>query len=81
MFHAVVEGYKDRMFDLDCLAVQQGYWAAYYQGKHPKSVVAVLNQMLRDHRKQSKKNGPKPDVDVELYKQREERFKQLYKKG
>lgn len=77
MLKAFVEGYQERLFDMECLAVQQGYWAGYYQSKKPKSVKVVLEKMDRDHKKIIKKakNIPKPEVDVDRFLKLEERRK------
>lgn len=70
MLQACIDGYQERLFDLQCIAVHQGYWAGYYQSRKPKPVNSVLNRMLREHEKYIRKNGskiekPKPEVDLE----------------
>lgn len=81
MFRAYIEGYQEHLFDMECMAVQQGYWAGYFQSKKPKPANAILKKMEQDHRKAKRqaknagKNIPKPAVDVESFLQREERRK------
>lgn len=64
---------------MQCIAVQQGYWAGYFQSKKPKSANSILEKMNRDHKavkkkvKQVGKNIPKPAVDVDAFLRREER--------
>lgn len=77
MFQAYVDGYQEHLFDMECLAVHNGYWAGYYQSRKPKAVSAVLDKMIREHTKAKKlgksKNVPKPEVNMELFMQREQR--------
>lgn len=81
MLEACIAGYQERLFDQQCIAVQQGYWAGYYQSKKPKPVNSILDRMIREHEKDIKKkhsenkNIPKPQVDVETFLRREERRK------
>lgn len=78
---AFIEGYQEHLFDLKCIAVYQGYWAGYYsKAKKPMQLSAVLNRLLSEHRKASKKKkGKKPspltDVDVDAFLERERNFK------
>lgn len=73
MVQAFIEGYQERLFDNQCLAVQQGYWAGYYQSKKPKSANSVIEKMIRDHDKSRRKkhnagkNIPKPEVDMDRF--------------
>lgn len=69
MFQAYIDGYQEHLFDLQCLAVHQGYWAGYYQSRKPKSANTVIERMIRDHKKETLRHGPKiekpkPDVDL-----------------
>ena len=78
MVKAVIKGYEDRMLDSQIIAVQTGYWSAYYIGsKHPKPTHKIAEDMLKRHNKQdaSKISRPKPEVDVSTYLEREARFK------
>lgn len=81
-FCAVVEGYQDHLFDLKCISVSQGFWAGYYgNSKRPKPLKTILNTMLQEHQKLKKRrsrnqpSGPKPEVDVEAFLERERKFK------
>lgn len=78
-FMAVVQGYTDRLLDQQILAVQTGYWAAYYTGsKHPKSVQQLAEDMVRKHqRKQDAADMsiPRPEVDVNAFLEKEAKFK------
>ena len=82
MFRAYVKGYEDRIFDQQCIAVMQGYWAGYYHSKKPKSPKTVLEKMVAEHekadRKERNKNVPKPSVDVEAFIAQDQKFKKLY---
>ena len=78
MLQAVVQGYGDAILDQQIVAVQSGYWSAYYSNaKHPKSVNKIAEDMLRRHNqaKQSSISTPRPDVDVEAFLELEAQFK------
>lgn len=89
MVQAFIEGYQEHLFDNQCLAVQQGYWAGYYQSKKPKSANSIIEKMIRDHDKAKKakhnagKNIPKPEVDMERFLRLEQKRKEFLarKKG
>jgi hypothetical protein len=59
--------------------VHAGYWAGYYSStKKPKPLNAVLEQMSREFTKKQNTHTQssateKPDVDVDLFLQREQR--------
>lgn len=75
---AVIRGYGDALLDQQIIAVQSGYWSAYYSGsKHPKPVHQITEDMVRRHTKQDAKtvSTPKPDVDVEAFLEMEAQFK------
>ena len=75
---AVIHGYGDRMLDNQIIALQSGYWSAYYSGaKHPKPVHKIAEDMVRRHKQQDAKklSTPKPDVDVDAYLDMEAQFK------
>ena len=77
---ACIAGYSDRMLDEQLVAVQAGYWAAYYSGmKHPKPVGRITEDMIKAHKKSeniaSKASAPKPEVDVEAFLAMEEQFR------
>ena len=72
MLLAFYRGYQDRYVDNQCLAVQIGYWAAYYTngGKKAKNPTRVLNGI----RKQQK-GSVQPHADtVQSFEELEEMF-------
>lgn len=77
MLQACIEGYQEHLFDMQCIAVHQGYWAGYFQSKKPKSANYILERLNREHKKERRKASgkklTKPEVDVEKFLQREER--------
>lgn len=78
MVQAVIAGYGDRMLDQQIVALQIGYWSAYYAGaKHPKPVHKIAEDMVTRHKQQDAKklSTPKPDVDVDAYLEMEAQFK------
>ena len=82
MLNAYIEGYEEHLFDLQYLAVHQGFWAGYYQSKKPKALGKVLKMLQLQHEKAKKKakskgqvDGPKPNVDVDEFLRREQQFK------
>ena len=77
MVQAVLLGYGDALLDQQIIAVQTGYWSAYYSGaKHPKPFNTIADEMVRKHRNKgaNKMSTPKPDVDVEAFLEQEARF-------
>ena len=79
VFQAVVAGYGDALLDQQILAVQSGYWSAYYAGvKHPKPVSKVVEELINKHQKVKRDAGkvltPKPDVDVAAFLEMEAAF-------
>lgn len=80
VFTTCVRGYADRLFDSQTLAIQTGFWAAYYSNsKHPKSVENQVKAMIK--RKEQYEDTAKtslhlvkPEVDVEAFKATEEQF-------
>lgn len=85
VFQAYVQGYADRLFDQQTIAVQTGYWAAYYtNSKHPKSVNRIIEGLQKEHNKQKKRpktHVERPDVDVEAFLAQEEQFKRRLKQA
>lgn len=74
---AVIKGYEDRLLDQQLLAVQTGYWSAYYSGaKHPKPVDRVAEEMMQKHNRRDAKttSAPRPAVDVEAFLAMEAQF-------
>ncbi len=71
MFKAVIQGYSDHMFDLQLVAVHQGYWAGYYnRSKKPKSISVVLKKLFKAKEKGEDKPHKQKrveDVDVESF--------------
>lgn len=87
MLMAYVEGYEEYLFDMQCLAVHQGFWAGYYQSKKPKPLGKVLKMLQKQHEKAKEKvlekdrpRKPKPDVDVDEFLRREQLFKSKLKR-
>ncbi len=83
VFNAVIRGYSDHIFDLQVVAVHQGYWAGYYgRARKPKNLDTVLKKLLKAKSKDSRKNSQKKvtEVDVETFLKREqERLSKLNK--
>ena len=78
MVQAVINGYGDRMLDNQIIALQAGYWSAYYSGaRHPKPVHKIAEDMVNRHKQQGAKrmSTPKPDVDVDAFLEMEAQFK------
>ena len=78
VFNAYVDGYADRLFDQQVLAMQTGHWAAYFVGsKHPKPVKELAEKMYKNKQgaKRSKSGVAKPEVDVDAYLEREANFR------
>ena len=72
VFKACIKGYADRLFDLQILGVQQGYWSGYFgRSKEPKSLKSVLTKLLKSRNTPSEHAD---DVDVEAFKRMEEQF-------
>lgn len=74
VFRAVTRGYSDHLFDLQILAVHQGYWAGYYsRAKKPKGLDTVLKKLLKaksnDNKKKSHKKATEVDVDTFLMRE------------
>lgn len=68
-FNCFIQGYSDRTLELQQLAVEIGYWSAYYSNaKHPKPVSKIF-EMLR--KKPVKKQHSDQDPDVETFLQLE----------
>lgn len=70
MLQAYIKGYGDKLLDYQLIALQSGYWSAYYSGsKHPKPLQKISEDIIEKHYKQgaTKISSPKPDVDVEAF--------------
>lgn len=67
---AVIKGYSDHIFDLQLVAVHQGYWSGYYnRAKKPKSLESILKKLFKAKEKDEDKPKQKKveDVDVERF--------------
>lgn len=65
-FNCYVQGFSDHTLDLQQLAVEIGYWSAYYSNaKHPKPVSRIV-EMLRKSTVKRKHSEEKPDVETFL---------------
>lgn len=75
--NAVILGYQDRLFDQQCIAVHQGFWAGYYsiRTKRPKPVSAILNIMFKNRMKAQHKQVHADEVDVDAFLAMEAEFK------
>jgi hypothetical protein len=75
MFKAVVKGYSDHIFDLQLIAVHQGYWSGYYnRAKKPKSLESILKKLFKAKEKNNdtpRRQKKMADVDVESFLARE----------
>lgn len=78
VFKAVIRGYSDHLFDLQIMAVYQGYWSGYYtRSKKPKNLDNVLKKLFKAKTKKTQKkpqnNSPQHDIDdeIETFLQRE----------
>ena len=69
VFKAVIKGYSDHIFDLQVVAMHQGYWSGYYnRAKKPKSLDSVLKKMFKAKEKDNGKPHKQKkveEVDVE----------------
>lgn len=73
-FNATLSGYESHLLDLRAIAVEQGYYAAYYSNvKHSKSVDKIIKSMMR------KKSDKTPDINVAAFKVLEQNFKEMGK--
>ena len=71
-FNCFIQGYSDRTLELQQLAVEIGYWSAYYSNaKHSKPVSKIF-EMLR--KKPVKKQHSDQDPDVETFLQLEQKL-------
>lgn len=77
VFQACTRGYSDRLFDQQLIAVQQGYWAGYYnRSKKPKSLKQIFEKLVKG--RNAKTSNVKPDIDVEAFLKTEAKFKNKY---
>ena len=72
MFRAVIQGYSDHIFDLQLVAVHQGYWSGYYnRAKKPKNLETILKKLFKAKEKDNKHKKAE-DVDVDTFLAREQ---------
>lgn len=68
---AVVKGYSDHIFDLQLVAVHQGYWSGYYsRSKKPKNLDTILKKLFKAKEKGDNRHSKQKkveDVDVESF--------------
>lgn len=80
VFNACIKGYSNRLFDLQIISVQTGYWAGYFtRAKKPKSLKSILNSMVKAKSKEDKssdKSIKAPEVDVDAFLAMEKRFQE-----
>lgn len=71
MFKAVIQGYSDHIFDLQLVAVHQGYWSGYYnRAKKPKNLESIIKKMFKAKEKSDSKPHVQKkveDVNVEAF--------------
>lgn len=76
VLRAYIGGYTDHIFDLQLVAVHQGYWSGYYnRAKKPKGVETVLKKLFKARDKQAGKTPERTrmeDVDVESFLAKEQ---------
>ena len=71
-FNACIEGYRDRLFDNQLLAVHSGFWSGYYTNtKRPKQLSTIIDSLVRDKDKEFKKHANEVDVDEFLRREAE----------
>ena len=70
--NACIEGYQDRLFDNQLLAVHNGFWSGYYtNSKRPKQLSTILDSLLKAKNKKFKKHSDEVDVDEFLRREAE----------
>lgn len=78
VFQTYVAGFTDHLLDQQIIAVQTGYWTAYYvRSKRPKplkTIVAGLRKAAEQPRISSTGSVAKPEVDVDAFLEREAAF-------
>jgi ABC-type Na+ efflux pump permease subunit len=61
--NAVLTGYQKRLTDLRCIAVENGYYAAYYtNNKNAKSVGTVVKELQKTEEVKKRSNAPNVDA-------------------
>lgn len=81
VFKACVRGYTDRIFDLQILGVQQGYWAGYYtRTRKPKPLKSIIDKLFKSKTKNKGSiDVSKPEIDVETFQKLEARFQERWR--
>lgn len=68
-YNACILGAIDAQKDKRAIAMQQAYYTAYWNNaKHPIRLDRVIRDIYKDA------TAPKPDVDIEKFKERKRRF-------
>lgn len=74
-FNACIEGYEDKLFDIQLTAVHSGFWSGYYtNSRHPKPVKHMIETLIRARNKSPQQHAD--EVDVEEFQRREAAFLQ-----
>lgn len=80
-FNACVEGYQDRLFDMQLLQVHGGFWSGYYMGsKKPKPLHVILKKIIKSRKTPKRKQEHVDTIDVEAFLQREREFQKRLSK-
>ena len=81
-YNACLEGYYDHIVDLRTVAVEQGYYSAYYSNtKRPKPVNTVIENMRKQSKKQSTDKQKAGDPNIEAFQCLDETFKGVINSG
>lgn len=78
-FNALVQGYNDKLIDLQVIAAQIGYWSGYYQSKRPKSI-STISENIMSNKLKSYKSTKKSVPDVESFKAKDLRYQNYLSK-
>lgn len=76
-FNAVVDGYSERLLDMQEISVHTGYWSAYFSSRKPKSLKQILEKMhsFRNLPAEGGLQHTQVMPDIERFLERQERFK------
>ena len=76
VFQAVVNGYTDRLRDMQIMSAHTGYWSGYFnRTKKPKSLDSIIHSIVKGSRAKSKHVD---SVDVAAFEARERAFMAQY---
>lgn len=78
VFNSVVQGYNDRIIDMQALTAQIGYWSAYYQSKRPSKINKIVQNIMGNKFKKSKGPTITQEADVAKFEEREARRMATY---